>query len=322
LYLIGVTDSEHTTTKLARALEAIPGVPADMIKRAREGFYHDFLSPLDFPEMQLVADLKELASRPATPRNSRPLLRQLAQDVRDGKHDASKAESDAWAASPEGQETMAALTGQSPGPPTDAADAVKACADLVGRTGARQFECGYISDNPPHRWYATAVFKGAKITAEDKESPAEACDKLAARLLTGAQCQHCKKLVTLSPLGAMARDATLIDGREWTAEQQKAAGLCHWTRPGDKWVRGCVGAGEAARVASALECPCGEAHPLSEQTRVAYDNVTAGLPATVLVASGGRSWQVPRIYIAAHGLRAADLPELAERYGFEEGRPR
>jgi hypothetical protein len=240
--LTRVTDSEHTTAILARALEAIPGVPQDMIDAALGGRYHDFMSPLDFPEMQLVADLKELASRPATPRNSRPLLRQLAQDVIDGKHDASKAESDEWAASPEGRETLAELMSQSPGPPAEAAGAVKACADLVGRTGARQFECGYTSDDPPHRWYATAVFKGAKITAEDKGSPAEACDKLAARLLTGAQCQHCKRLVTMDARGAMARDVTLIDGREWTAEQQKAAGgLCHWTRPGDKWVRGCAG---------------------------------------------------------------------------------
>jgi hypothetical protein len=236
-----VTDSEHTTAILARALEAIPGVPADMIEKARTGHYHDFLSPLDFPEMQLVADLKELASRPATPRNSRPLLRQLAQDVRDGKHDASKAESDAWTASPEGRETLAELAGQSPGPPAEAADAVKACADLVGRTGARSFECGYLEDDVPEPgWYAVAVYKGTKIIAEDKASPAEACDKLAARLLAGAQCQHCKKLVTLDARGAMARDVTLIDGREWTAEEQAKAGLCHWTRPGDKWVRGCA----------------------------------------------------------------------------------
>lgn len=69
-----------------------------------------------------------------------------------------------------------------------------------------------------------------------------------------------------------------------------------------------------------LECPCGKAHELSAGTRVAYDNVTAGLPLTVLVAVNGRAWQVPRIYLAAHGVKADELPELAERYGFEEGR--
>jgi hypothetical protein len=104
-----MTEREHTTVKLARALKAVPGVPAEMIQRARDGYYHDFLSPLDTPEIQLVADLRELASRPATPRNSRPLLRALAQAVIDGQYDASKEESDEWMRSPEGQETMAAV---------------------------------------------------------------------------------------------------------------------------------------------------------------------------------------------------------------------
>ncbi|SRR6266567_5188615 len=101
--------SEHTTAKLARALREIPGVPAEMIRRAIDGYYHDYLSPLTFPETQLIADLRELADLPVTPRNSRPLLRALALDVIDGKYDASKEESDAWAASPEGQETFRQL---------------------------------------------------------------------------------------------------------------------------------------------------------------------------------------------------------------------
>jgi hypothetical protein len=101
--------SEHTTIKLARALQAIPGVPREMVTRAVDGYYHDYLSPLTFPEIQLVADLRELASLPATPRDSRPLLRALAQAVIDGEYDATKEESDAWAASPEGQETFGQL---------------------------------------------------------------------------------------------------------------------------------------------------------------------------------------------------------------------
>lgn len=67
---------------------------------------------------------------------------------------------------------------------------------------------------------------------------------------------------------------------------------------------------------SGLECPCGEAHELSAKTRVAYANVTAGLPRTVAVQTSKGCWQVPRIYIAAHGLNPAELPALAERYGF------
>jgi len=84
-----------------------------MIRRAVDGHYHDFLSPLDFPEIQLVADLRELASQPATPRNSRPLLREMAQRVINGEFDASKAESDEWARSDEGQETFRQLANDS-----------------------------------------------------------------------------------------------------------------------------------------------------------------------------------------------------------------
>src|SRR6202035_2515601 len=115
-------------------------------------------------EVQLVADLRELAALPATPRNSRPLLRALAKAVIDGQYDASKEESDEWARSPEGRAAFAELTGQAPqqvvtpGPPPGVGDedAVKACADLVGRTGAKSFECGYLRDNVPAEqagWY-------------------------------------------------------------------------------------------------------------------------------------------------------------------------
>lgn len=110
-----MTESEHTTTRLARALSAIPGVPAEMIERATAGYYHDYLSPLAMPEIQLVTDLRELGARPATPRNSRPLLRALAEAVKNGEYGASKAESDEWARSTEGQQAMAELTGDGGG---------------------------------------------------------------------------------------------------------------------------------------------------------------------------------------------------------------
>lgn len=82
-----------------------------MIERARTGFYHDYLSPLPMPEVQLVADLRDLAARPQTPRNSRPLLRELAAAVTEGEYDSSPEEGDEWMRSPEGQEALAALTG-------------------------------------------------------------------------------------------------------------------------------------------------------------------------------------------------------------------
>jgi len=245
-----MSETEHTTVKLARALGEIPGVPEAMIKRARDGYYHDFLSPLAMPEVQLVADLRELSTRPATPRASRPLLRDLAKAVINGEFDATKEESDEWMRSPEGQEAMAALTGLAPrptpaGPPgAGDEDAVKACADLVGRTGGRSFEFGFLNEDVPAEqagWYATAVYKGAKIIEQDKASPAEACDALAVRLLSGAQCQHCKGLVALSAGGAFAfRKATLVTGQRWDAEDAAHAPQCRWTRTGARWERGCA----------------------------------------------------------------------------------
>jgi len=49
----------------------------------------------------------------------------------------------------------------------------------------------------------------------------------------------------------------------------------------------------------------------------AYGSVTAGLPSTVTVVTPEGRYAVPRIFIACHGLKAADLPALAARYGFE-----
>src|SRR5258706_493846 len=65
-------------------------------------------------------------------------------------------------------------------------DAVLACTDLVGRTGAKEFQLGYLHDEPPHQWYAQAQYKGARIIEENHAGPSEAADALSRRLLTGA----------------------------------------------------------------------------------------------------------------------------------------
>lgn len=122
-------------------------------------------------------------------------------------------------------------------------DALIAAVDVIGRTGAKKFEIGYLYDDVPAEdasWWAHAQYKGTRVTEEKHRGPAEAAEALAARLLTNAQCQHCHKLVTLSGGGAVARDATLIGGGKWTAGEQAAAGLCHWRRMGRKWERGCA----------------------------------------------------------------------------------
>jgi hypothetical protein len=65
------------------------------------------------------------------------------------------------------------------------------------------------------------------------------------------------------------------------------------------------------------QCPCGEVHELSALVRFQYERVTAGKPAEVKVETPDGCYAVPRIFIACHGIRASELPELAERYGFE-----
>ena len=88
----------HTKDMLAEELRKI-GLPA-MADMAATGFYHDFLSPLDLPEMQLCANLAAIKT---------PAALALRQRVINGEFDASQEESDAWAASPDGIETMRKL---------------------------------------------------------------------------------------------------------------------------------------------------------------------------------------------------------------------
>lgn len=88
----------HTKDFLAQELEKA-GLP-EMAERARQGMYHDFLSPLDFPELQLDADLAKAAKR------GNEAAVELRRRHWNGEFDASKEESDEWAASPEGQEAL------------------------------------------------------------------------------------------------------------------------------------------------------------------------------------------------------------------------
>jgi len=118
-----------------------------------------------------------------------------------------------------------------------------AAVDLVGRSGARSIELGYLHDNVPVEkadWWASANYKGTKIQVEHAPSPIAAAEALALRLLTGAKCAHCQKLVALEVDAAFAYfHATLMDGTVWNAADAAAAGQCHWHRDGERWVRGC-----------------------------------------------------------------------------------
>lgn len=72
----------------------------EMADKAATGYYHDFLSPLDLPEMQLAADLAQAGT---------PAALALRKRVIDGEFDATSEESDEWASSEEGQATFDAL---------------------------------------------------------------------------------------------------------------------------------------------------------------------------------------------------------------------
>jgi hypothetical protein len=103
----------HTKDKLAAALREV-GLD-DMADKAATGYYHDFLSPLDFPELQLEADLRAqrdlLAplTRDEEFRLKRDAIEALRQRHLNGDFDASTEESEEWYAGPEGQDAMSRL---------------------------------------------------------------------------------------------------------------------------------------------------------------------------------------------------------------------
>ena len=68
---------------------------------------------------------------------------------------------------------------------------------------------------------------------------------------------------------------------------------------------------------SATACPCGDAHLDRPQAHAALGRV-ANMPAGVRVGILGQdgAWFVPRAWIAFHGLRAEDVPRLAQQYGW------
>ena len=113
-------------------------------------------------------------------------------------------------------------------------NAVVAVADLCARTGATSFEVGYLDDDVPSeqaRWYAQAQFRGARVVAEEKRSPAEAADVLARKLLQGGECTNCGRKVRVG----------------WLGPSESTSRRCRWWRDGAAWIRGCDGKRKATR---------------------------------------------------------------------------
>lgn len=95
--------TERTSQKLADALRGA-GLE-ELAKRAELDEFHDFKSPHDLPELYL--DMELLAAIKANPSNRK--IAKIRGRLHLGDFDADKTESDAWAASPEGQETLGLL---------------------------------------------------------------------------------------------------------------------------------------------------------------------------------------------------------------------
>jgi hypothetical protein len=95
----------HTKDMLATALREV-GLD-DMARLAESGYYHDYLSPLDLPEIQLAGDLALMAM---THPEKSDAIKRLRLRVIGGDFDATAEESDEWANSPEGQEAFRRLT--------------------------------------------------------------------------------------------------------------------------------------------------------------------------------------------------------------------
>lgn len=101
----------HSSLRLVAALEEAGF--GQLAKRARTHEFHDFLSPHALPQHELVAELRELPGEKASA---------LMVRVIEGDFDATKAESDEWANSPEGQAALDGLTASSRAPETGIED--------------------------------------------------------------------------------------------------------------------------------------------------------------------------------------------------------
>ncbi len=84
--------------KLAAALEEA-GLP-EMASRTREGYYHDYLSPLAMPCLQLAEDLQQAGT---------PAALALRQRHLNGEFDATPEEGRDWMQSDDGKEVLSQL---------------------------------------------------------------------------------------------------------------------------------------------------------------------------------------------------------------------
>lgn len=73
-----------------------------------------------------------------------------------------------------------------------------------------------------------------------------------------------------------------------------------------------------AEVMSGPRCPCGAIHEFSAETRAVFLRMLLNYGTESKITTPQGTWMVPKVYIAAHGLRADELPHLAKVYGFKK----
>lgn len=113
-------------------------------------------------------------------------------------------------------------------------DCVVACADLVGRSGARNFEIGYVHDDVPSEqagWYAHAAYVGARLTVDNQPSPTAAALGLARRILNGGRCR-CGRLSVVS-------DPATANAAAFGVTQPTTPDQCLWRLIGRTWTPSC-----------------------------------------------------------------------------------
>lgn len=100
---------EPTPNYLGRVLDELGF--ADMARRAREAHFDDFFAPPEIADgMEILHLYNELRGKLSVVRKSqRPRVLAVMEAIKTGEFDATREESDRWAASKDGQETLSML---------------------------------------------------------------------------------------------------------------------------------------------------------------------------------------------------------------------
>lgn len=120
----------------------------------------------------------------------------------------------------------------------------QACVNLIGRSGAKEMTFGYLNDDAikveEGDWWAEAQYQGARLFVEHFIHPVDAVFALAMRVIRGAKCAHCGRVVTLTPGEYFAyMNSTLLNGEKWDIETTYERGSCLWIYNGQKFEVGC-----------------------------------------------------------------------------------